>query len=237
MGPGIFRVRPRPCRLGEELRCLLAAGLRKTRRRPESRRARAVLLHRKGVFDLDDAEKLPREIPGMEVVELDGSDFGPRPLDGSRGEAPAAEGDGRLPGRRRPMSRRAACLYDVRELRARAECEEARLAEQEAALRRMPHTRAVFRYTDSSGRRFAARVVSSPSGCFAMLPCAQAGGYLPVLVCELPTGSWRGFLVGGDGSFEPMRRRSALSGVAEMGLFGAADAAIAALREQGSDGF
>lgn len=134
------------------------------------------------------------------------------------------------------MSRRAARLYDVSELRGRAEREEARLAEQEAGLRRMPRTRAVFRYTDSSGRRFAARVVSSPSGCFAMLPCADAGESLPVLVCELPAGSWRGFFVGADGSFEPMRRSAVLAGVADMGLFGAADAAIAALREQGPGG-
>lgn len=131
------------------------------------------------------------------------------------------------------MSRRTARLYNVSELRSRAEREEARLAEQEAGLRRMPRTRAVFRYTDSSGRRFAARVVSSPSGCFAMLPCADAGESLPVLVCELPAGSWRGFFVGADGSFEPMRRSAVLAGVADMGLFGAADAAIAALREQG----
>lgn len=131
------------------------------------------------------------------------------------------------------MSLRTARLYDVSELRSRAEREESRLAEQEAGLRRMPRTRAVFRYTDSSGRRFAARVVSSPSGCFAMLPCADAGESLPVLVCELPAGSWRGFFVAADGSFEPMRRSAVLAGVADMGLFGAADAAIAALREQG----
>lgn len=60
---------------------MLAAGLRKTRRRPESRCAPDAQTHRKGVFDLDDMEKLPYESPVMEVIELDGFDLRPDSLE------------------------------------------------------------------------------------------------------------------------------------------------------------
>lgn len=80
---------------------MLAAGLRKTRRRPGSRCARAARAHRKGVFDLDDAGKLPYESPVMEVVELDGFDLRPGPLeeflaDGLAAAMTAGDAEGRL---------------------------------------------------------------------------------------------------------------------------------------------
>ena len=81
--------------VGKGIRWTHAAGLRKKNSAEAgARSARGAPPHGKGVFDLDDAEKLPYESPVMEVVELDGFDLRPDPLEGCLIEAHAAEAAG-----------------------------------------------------------------------------------------------------------------------------------------------